>query len=282
MKLKKKYSNQDDVPAFARGFFTENDSGDWVPIDGIDVDAINEQMGGGEGGTDPRVAQFRDSNRRLTDELQTTKTALAEIRQQFDGVKPEEFAAFREQLEKIEDEKIAKAMKEGRLDDVVQMKVARTLEEKNQELKTRDERFTELKGKYDHLLGIHTERQATQAITRHLSDAKVRIRDERAREDLHNRIGLDWTTDPENDFSLVLKNKSLTGESGQPMTEAEYVQDLVKRRDYLFVPAGGGGSPGNEGGDDDEPTGTIAANDPAAFGRNLAEIANGKKKVAAE
>lgn len=279
MKLKSKYASKGDIPAFAVALYEEADDGSYVPREGVDIDALNSGMGGGEGGDNEPGGnrdEFRRRNRELQRALDETRSELGSIKKQFEGVDAEQFKAFQEQLAKMKEDEERELIKTGQIDEVVKRRTARILDERAQELKTRTDAYNELKSKYDALAGNHATMRAQNQMARLLSEKGLRVR-KGAQTELDRLIASDWTVD-EDGSRLKPRRDDLIGDDGGPMSEAEYVEkELLGRCGFYFEPAKGGGA---KGGDESPGSkGTVVARKPLEMGRNLEGIAKGEVTV---
>lgn len=273
MKLKKKYAKQSDVPAFAQFMFEEQD-GAWVPREGVDIDAVNAGIAP-EDASD-RLAEFRTRNIELERQLRDQGSELGNLRKQFEGVDPEQFAQFQEQLAKVTEDEERRLMASGNLEEVLRRRTARLIDEKNEELKTRTKAYEDLKVKHDKVTSSFATMQAQNRLGGLISEKGLRVK-KGAQSDLNDRLANDWTIDENG--KLKPRREDLIGDSGGPIDPTEYVEkELLERRGFFFEPAKGGNAPG--GGDGDgKPKGGSVARNPKDFGNNLEAIAKGEKTV---
>jgi predicted secreted protein len=266
MKLKKQYASQDDIPEWAQGLYEEKD-GAWHRREDVEFEGT---------GTDPKISEFRETNRQLKSDLDRIKSEMGEMTKRYEGVDPEEFDRYREQLAKVHEEEERKLIANGQLDEVVRRRTARLLDEKNAELENRTKAFTGLEAKYNDLASNYARTQAQARIESIIADRKLRVKPG-AREDLATRITSDWTVNEKGD--LQPRRQDLIGDSGAAIEPVEYVEkELLDKRSFFFEPAKGGGAGGN---DDAEGGGgpRYVAADPVSFGQNLKDIAAGKAQV---
>tara|TARA_R100001460_G_scaffold27881_10_gene55949 strand:+ start:557 stop:1399 length:843 start_codon:yes stop_codon:yes gene_type:complete len=277
-KLNKKYESESEIPAWARSMFVGSDEGGWTAAEGVPAEMFG--AGAAPGGGNDRLAEFRANNKKLTDELNATKSTLANMQKQYAGVDPEQFAKFQEQLSKVQEDEERKLIASGQIDEVVKRRTARLLDERNAELKQAKSAYEELSGQHKKLVGIHTTREAQLAMDRVIAENKLRVRSG-AQEDLANRIASDWTYDADSK-ALKIQNQQLKGENGvDDMSPADYVRkELLGKRSFFFEAASGGGAGGGESSDVVSDGAALIKRDPMAIGRNLEDIAAGKKRIA--
>jgi len=272
--LRKKYDSQDDIPDYARGLYEERD-GAFHLRDDIQIEGAAPPA---SGGNDDRLAEFRDRNRALNQQLERMKSEMGQLRSQFEGIDPEAVKKFQERIGEIEEEEERKLIQAGNIDEVVQRRTARMLDDKNKEVKQAREAYSELKSQHEKLVGNYTSMQALDKVTRMIDERNLRVRSG-AKLDLADRIRADWTTDA--DGNLVPKRKDLMAEDGSPIKPEEYVQhELLDRRSFFFEPARGGGSGGNDAPESKDDQKGLVARDPVAIGKNMEAIAKGEKRVA--
>jgi len=264
MQLKRKYSKKEDVPEGMEAAYVEQEDGSW------DFD--------GDFGSDPRVDEFRETNKQLHKENQTLKSELGQIRKQlgeYSEIPADFLMQYKNNLAKVEEEKIRKLLEQGNFDAALEAKYGadrKTLKgeleqtlAKNQELLSINERVTRQYAGY----------KAKTALKKKIGESGLRLRPG-ADDDLENRLDADWTVDKEG--NLTLKRKDLLGDAGGPMNEEEYVGYLLAKKRYFFEEAKGGGGQGK----DDEAADTgrkVIARDPESFGNNLEDIAAGTVDV---
>lgn len=270
MTLKRKYDSADQIPVYARGLYTESEDG-FTVIEGVDLDEMTRAFRPSE----PDKNEFRDNNRRLKSQLDQTKARLGELEKMTQGVDPESFEAYREQLQREQDEEDRKLLERGLFDQVYERKSKRFHEEKNKEIAERQKAYEKLEREHSKLRDRYAQDRAINKMTSMIEERQLRTRPN-AREDLAVRIREDWTLDDRGE--LVPRRQDLLGEDGAPISPTAYVdRELIDRRNYFFEPATGGGARGADGGGPDG--GRTIASDPETFGKNLDAIAKGKVRV---
>jgi len=278
MALKKKYAKKNDIPAWAvKAELFEEKDGEWVAKDDVagDLDDEEESSGG------PSDSEVKRQNRELQNQIKQRDTELGRIRkdtEKFKDFDEETYKHYQETVQKARDEEEKALLRAGRVDEVVQKRIARVMEEKDRELTNRTKAFTELEAKYNQLSGFVATDRARKKIANAISKKGLRIKPG-AEEDLDMRISQDWTSDENG--NLVLRNQNLINDKGAPMTDEDYVSsELLKRRAYFFEAAKGGGAGGNSDDmDNSDARSTIAADDAVAFGLNAEAIDKGTKRV---
>jgi len=269
--LRYSYDTKDEIPEPFRELYTERD-GKWV----LEVEGAPKGESGG-GGADPaKLDEFRSANNQLRQQLEEQKAEFGRFKKQFSGVDPEEFAQFRQKLDEMAEDEERKLIAQGNIEEVVKRRTAKLLEEKNTEIKNRTDAYEELRQKYDKLSGSYAQSQALTRIDALISEQGLQVR-KGAKEDLAHRITQDWSVSE--DGTLEPKRKDLIGETGSAMDPTEYVtKELLGKRGFFFEPASGGGSKGNDGGDG-PPSGGVISRDPLSIGKNLKDLAAGRKTV---
>ena len=152
MALKRTYTNIDDIPEAARGLYSEV-NGEYVLGDDFNI-------------KDPRVDEFRDTNRQLKAQLDQVKSDFGRLQKQFEGVDADEYAQYKEHLSALQEEEERKLLATGQIDELVKRRVARTLDEKNQQLQSKAQAYDQLNEKYTNLSEQYATTQA-----RHQMDA---------------------------------------------------------------------------------------------------------------
>lgn len=186
-----------------------------------------------------KLDEFREKNVQMAKELQTLKDKLA----QFDGI---DLKKYQELVQSFENDTERKLIKEGKIDEVFQMRLAKLQQSYEEKLKAKDTQIAQLTKERDSA----TQDRDTHIVTSELSRA---------------------ITDPESGFhpnadriiqDQVLKNFKyrdgkvvrvnaegaiVFGEKGEPATIGEFLTEIAKDHPYLVKSSSGGGASNNGG-----------------------------------
>lgn len=286
MKLRKTYKTEAEIPDGAKGLY-EKKNGAWSRREDLELEV--DDMGEIDGDSDEdspkpdrRLDEFRNTNKKVVRENNELKAELGRLKKQFEGMNPEQVKKYQAMIEKQQGEEEKTLLAEGKVDELVQRRIRRVVEEKDAEIRQRTTAYQEIEGKYKTMADRLAANEARRQLQRLIDGKAMRVR-QGASEDLDRAVLADWTADEEG--KLVLRNQDLTGKDGGPMTPQEYVdKELVARRSYFFEPAKGGGAKGNTGGGSGDDgggggeTGRIKR-DPMAVARNAKAIAAGEARL---
>jgi len=262
MKLKPTIKDLSEVDEKYRDLYVETDGGYVLEVEGM-VDRA-------------KVAEFRDNNIKLQKDLTDTQEKLTALSAKFEGIDPEKIKELQETEAKLRDKQLIDA---GRVDELIDMKLAEQRKNFQKDLAQRDETIGNLTKERDESRGtvkrLHVEKVVGDAALKH----GVR---EGALDDVFNHAhayGFDLAEDG-ND--VVIK-----GPSGDPrrslsdpsktMSVEEYFNDvLAESKPFYFKESAGGGSKGGGGG----PAGRrVSLSDSGAINANIEGIASGKVQV---
>lgn len=264
MALKKQYETEEDIPEAARGMYEKTAEGYVLAEDYVIKDE--------------RVDEFRDNNRQLKAELDQMRTEYGRLQKQFEGVDPEQFQKFREQLARVQEDEERQLIASGQIDEVVKRRTARILDEKNSMFEAKSAAYSELEKNYNQLRDKFATSQARQQMDILMSERGLRLRPQ-ARQLMESQVTRDWTTDEKG--RLTLRDSTMIGETGDPMSPIEYVDRMVTQMDFLFEPNTGGGAGGGDSATSRREK-VVRSGDMDAISANLADIASGKMRVVKE
>jgi hypothetical protein len=261
MALQKNYSSEEEIPEAARGLYEQTADG-YVLSSEFAI-------------KDERVDEFRENNRQMKAELDQMRTEYGRLQKQFEGVDPDQFAKFQEQLARVQEDEERQLIASGQIDEVVKRRTARLLDEKNAMFEAKSAAYTDLETNYNQLRDKFATSQARTQMDGLMSERGLRLRPQ-ARQLMESQVTRDWTTDESG--RLTLRDTTMIGESGDLMTPIEYVDRMVTQMDFLFEPNVGGGATGAESGGQRGQK-MIQSGDVDAISANLADIASGKLRV---
>lgn len=260
MKLKKKVKTLEEVAEAFRGLYTKQ--GDEYVLE------VEADDGGGDLAKElaterARVKEFRENNIALTESLK-----------KFKDIDPEKYAEARQALEAVNKLEEADLIKSGKLDEVVERRLAA---HKRQVEKERTDNATRIKALETEANDFRTKYSGLLVDTK-VSETISGVGQLRkgALADVLNRARSVWKANEKGE--LVADN--LYDTDGKPMTMEGYTKQLLQEAPYLFEPgagSGGGGGAKNKGRQEGGPR--VINNDPVEFGKNLADIASGKVTV---
>lgn len=268
--LKKRIKALEDVDEALRSLYKKD--GDGYVLD------MEQEEGDDSGDEEPgRVKEFRDKNITLLKE----KKRLEEALKQFEGLDPDVVKTLRQQAEEAKEKEIQDLLKKGKVDDVVQRKLAareaefkKQIDAVNSQMGEKDKTIGSLRGQ---LQGLLVDSGVTKAIE--AAGLKPRVG---AMEDIMTRARSVWKINDDGQMvALDAKGEPRysSTKAGDPLTLKEYVtKDLLESAGHLFEAATGGGAAGGKGGGTS--TGpVISGSDPLEMGRRVKDIASGKARV---
>ena len=266
--MKRSYDKAEDIPeAFKDEYVQDGD----VWILKVDGGAI----------VDPDVPKkldtFRTNNRSLNSELESLKSEVSKIREEYAGIDPKMYAKIKTQIDSMKEDEEKALMAAGKIDEVVTRRTKAAIADTTEKFKAKSAAYDELKGKYDNLHSEHTRSVAVRTIRGLIGEKDWRLKPG-AEPILEDKVGKDWTLD-ENGKPTPAR-QDLLGEDGSPITEKEYVtRELLEKCSFMFEPAKGGGAPGSK----DKPGGSgkiqIDRDDSDSKSKNIDALADGKAEL---
>lgn len=254
MSLKRKVKDLNDVPEGYRTAYAK--VGDEYVLQ-LDDDGLAAKL-----------SEFRDNNITLMQE----KASLEKLLSSFDGFKGMDAEQAREALDLIQKQKDNKMISEGKIEELLEQRTETMRGDfagKTEALQAQLEKAAGQSEKYEGLYkSIVIDSQIQNAVS---GFAVVRSG---AMNDILSRAKSVWTIDENG--TPVAKNgdKVLYGKDGKnPMSMAEYAQNLYADANFLFEPNSGGNASGNR--DTAPPGSVISRSDNAAINSNLSDIASG-------
>ena len=278
--MKRTYEQQSDIPTGMEDLYVEAD-GVWTFTGFEDGGGSGGSLpfGGAKGGHDAataaRLEEFRTTNRNLTKELTSIKSDMGRIQETYRDITPEMVSEMQKQLKKSDDDAVSKLLAEGKFEEAVQMRVAQSQSNLREELDQRERSYGELESRFSDVKGRLSKRLVRDEFHSLLDSKGLRVRPG-AKDDLDLRIMKDWQIGDDEKLTPV----NLFGESGGPITPAEYVtRELLDQRSFYFVPAEGGGAKGGDGETPKDGVMRINADDAAGRAKYNDLIASGKAIV---
>jgi hypothetical protein len=218
-----------------------------------------------------KLDEFRQNNidlKKKRDELEGTM-------KRFEGIDPDKWEEAKKALDTITNLEEKDLLKGGKLDEVIQRRLATAqaaFEKKENDYKKRVQALEtetgDYKGKYS---GLLVETKVGGVIS------NVGVPRKGALGDIMNRARSTWKVNDKGELEAPGQYNA----SGKPVTLEEWAQQLLADAPYLFESQqGGSASGGSQKAKQD--TGSkvqVDGNDPEAFGRNLEAIAKGQAVV---
>jgi hypothetical protein len=234
----------DAVPEPARALYAEKDGKFHLQFEGMAPVA--------------KVKEFRDNNIAL-------KKQLDDLAKKFDGIDPAKVRDLQEQARKVQEGELIAA---GKIDDLLQQRIAPMQAEHAKALKAAQEKAGALEQHLNALLIDGAIRDAAgQAGVRATAIDDVLLRG-RATFKI-----VDGKAVPMDGDKVIF-----SGKTGEPMPVGEWIAGLTERAPHLFEPSQGGGS--KEARSNTGAGGaTVRRDDKAAFLANMGKIAKGEVKV---
>jgi len=260
MSVKKRINKLDDVDPALRAFYVADGDGFALQLDdGADAN-----------GDKAKVAEFRENNRRLFEQV----NALTEKMKAFDGMDPERYKAALDVLENIEKSSESESLKKGDVESVVKRRLATSEREWQKALKAKDEAATTITNERD----LFRTRFSEMLIGNTIADAVNKVGKVRpgALQDVRNRAGSSWKVNERGELLPVdSKGSTIYGKNGDAITPDEWAAGLLKDAPYLFDAAQGGGGKGGGSGTTTDGKSFVNRRDPIAMAKNAEGILAG-------
>lgn len=221
------------------------------------------------------LTEFRNNNINLLKDKETLQTQLTAVKTKFDGVDLDAYRTAMTLQQEKDDKKLLDADGVEALVDKRTERMRADFEGQNKALLDKNAELTTDNGNLSgQLSNVLIDSQI------HLAVNEVGKPREGAMQDILNRgRGLFKLIDGK-PTPIGIDNNPIFGKDGKaPMTFKEWANGLQESSGFLFETAIGGGGQGNRSGGAHNPSKTIAAGDPVAFGNNLENIASGKVAV---
>lgn len=253
----------DEVEQQFRSLYTQVEGGFQLAIEGLPTQQPH-------GDDRARLAEFRSNNIRLQQEIDALK-------KQYEGFDPAKFKRANDALKKLQDAEERELIEAGRWDELVSRRTDAMRTAHGEEVKAlkdaRDKSTTEATALRERLNGL----MIGDRMDAMMGELKIKPSHAAARGDITTRAQAIFTlAEDGKSLSPTVGGKTHYGKAGTPVTEKEWLQQLVQSAPHLFEPSKGGNAAGGGG---VIRQGEIAADDDAAFLANVGDIATGKVSV---
>lgn len=258
----------------------EDDAG--TPPDGADGgggDDVKQTDGPSAAELNAKLSEFRENNRKLSRELQETKSSLGQMQKQYGGVDIDMYEKFKEQVDQMKAEEEKTLIKQGKIDEVVARRTAAAIAAKEDELKAVREAYENAKNETGTLkssLGVHLIERDAQI---EIGNRKLKVR-EGALPDVLSRIRAGWQIDDKGNKVPVEQEggevKVRYGKDGNPLGMAEDIERLFKIAPHLFEEAKGGGAGGGARDASTDGKIRIRRSDHESRTKHIEDLATGK------
>lgn len=257
-KLKKKVAKLEEVPEQARGLYVK--AGEEFVLDGELEGYVPAE----------KVSEFRDGNIELRKQVET----LVEAAKQWEGMTREEYQKALEAKRKMEELEEQGLMKDGKITEVVDRRVAAVREDYTKQVNELKNYNKSLEDKYN------KTRQSYNAVrieteTDRLLDKLGLVPKPGAKSDIYRRAREAWEVQDDD----TLRGKGVFNNKGEDASFDEWGQRLLQDAPFLFDGSSGGGARGGHREKQQAGKKIIPANDPVAFGANVDAIARGDAVV---
>jgi anion-transporting ArsA/GET3 family ATPase len=233
MPLKRVYSSESEIPEALKSVYVKDESGVFV----LDAEPDPEAK--------TKVNEFRENNIRLAKE----KEQLAEKLAAFQGVDPNKYKEAIQALEKLQTLEEKDLLKDGKVDEVIESRVNKRIQQLKQESQTQIEALTAAQRKEAEKAKKYLTDLAKQMIDGQAAQAVQKYGQPKttAMDDIINRARAEWEPQ-ETDDGLTIKSKAYD-EEGQPYKSMdEWAKSLPKRAPHFFEASTGSGASGNRRG----------------------------------
>lgn len=215
-------NSTDDLPEAIKPLYKkrEND-GKWQ----LDVEGVAEKA---------KLDEFRSNNRELTAKLQDYENKM----KAYEGVDPAKYKAL---IDKFQSDEEKKLMKDGNIEEVVKLRTAAIIKDRDDQLAAKDAVITKLQNESKQAIQekdsfiVETELRKAAANPDFGFQPNVAniLKDSVLKEFVH-KDGKVIRVKPD--------GSSVFGKSGDPMGLEEYMQGFAKEHPYLVKPSSGGGA----------------------------------------
>ena len=262
MALKALVTDINTVPEPLRGEYIKQDDGTFI----LDVTDSEYRT---------KLQEFRNNNLQLSAK---EKELNAKI-EQYKDVDPKKYAEAVKALERLNELEDADAIKNGKLDEVLQKRTATMKADYDNQIRAKDQALDQAKQQLAAVTTNFRDLKLNQEIISTIDQVGV-VR-KGALPDIISRAKGEWAVDENG--ALLAKNPDGTqkyGKDGQPLTVAEWGKSLLQNAAHLFEPGTGGGAKGGKKGESNQVDPKVLKNpSPAEFGKHAADIASGKITV---
>jgi len=195
-----------------------------------------------------------------------------ELQEKFKDLDPD---AAREALKLIEESGDKDLLDEGKIDELVEKKVARMKQDFDAQIIAKDQAIEELTTGNKTLNGELADIRIYDAVK---DAALAKGARPEALKDIANRANGTWSL-KDGQPTALNGEEALYGKDGNPLSIGEWVETLSTEANYLFEPNKGGGGTGGEKNTGGSGGGGIKIISPQAAGDNLTGIADGSVTV---
>lgn len=262
MPLRRKVAKIEDVDEKDRGYYKKQGEG-FV----LDLDADDDP--------DTKVKEFRDTNTRLKQEVDSMKAELDRLAP-FKEANPEEFKKAKEAYQRMQELEEEGLIKDGKVSEVLQRRVDAVRQDYDKQITTLKTRNQELEAGYNKVRGDYSGLKV-ETETDRLLDKLGYLPRKGAKADVYRRAREAWKVKEDGN----LEGNQVFNGKGEPASFEEWGRQLLQDAPFLFESGNGGGAGGGR-----RDTGSkggkivVPANDPVAAGKYVEQLASGEAVIA--
>ncbi len=184
-----------------------------------------------------KLDEFRTNNVELKKQLDEMKAQL----EKFSGV---DLAKYQEAMKAIENDQEKKLLKEGKIDEVFQLRTEKMRQTYEEQLKAKDAAIAAAHKERDAAIESQNNYIVRSELTRVASDPEAGFQDDLAGL-VAEQVSKEFRVKDGKVIRVDAKGNPVFGSNGDPATIAEFLQEVVKTRPYLIRASNGSGARNN-------------------------------------